>query len=87
MTATLTVRPSWREIASVATAPAHRGLGFAAALVRRLVGDALAAGDLPFLHVAPNNPAQKLYRRLGFVLRREIPVFAMQRGTTLAPVA
>jgi ribosomal protein S18 acetylase RimI-like enzyme len=38
------------------------------------MGQAFARGDVPFLHVRPENNAVELYRRLGFVTRRELTV-------------
>jgi ribosomal protein S18 acetylase RimI-like enzyme len=72
-----------REIGSVATLPSHRGQGLATALVARLVADALAAGERPFLHVAAANPAARVYRRLGFRREREVLFFALSRRATL----
>ena len=47
--------------------PRHRGRGTGTALLERLVADARAAG-LPALSlsVEPDNPALRLYRRVGF---------------------
>lgn len=47
----------------VAVAPEHRGCGVGAALVRR--AQALAGGDVK-LHCEHDNPARRLYERMGF---------------------
>ena len=54
------------ELSAIAVHPAARGCGLGAAIVASLVRAAIARGEVPFLHVFPNNPALQLYRRLGF---------------------
>ncbi len=64
--------PGWVEVSAVATHPDHRGQGLAGALVRRVVARALSRGERPFLHAsADNTGAIRLYRELGFSVRRE----------------
>lgn len=65
--------PGWREISTVCTAPEARGRGLAAQLVNATAQRIIARGDRAFLHVAASNPgALRLYRRLGFVIRRTV---------------
>jgi ribosomal protein S18 acetylase RimI-like enzyme len=64
--------PGWTEISAVCTAPAARGRGLAARLVREAAGRIVARGERPFLHVVADNTAFDLYRRLGFSVRREV---------------
>jgi ribosomal protein S18 acetylase RimI-like enzyme len=67
--------PGYVELSAICVHPDARGKGHAAALTQRLVWDVLAAGEVPFLHVRPDNkPAVALYRRLGFETRRELVV-------------
>lgn len=54
------------ELSAICTHPDARGRGLAARLTRALMCDALDRGDVPFLHVFPDNPAVGLYERLGF---------------------
>jgi ribosomal protein S18 acetylase RimI-like enzyme len=55
------------QIEDVATAPAHRGRGYASALVLRAVEEAVAAGhDLVFLTADDEDWPKELYARLGF---------------------
>lgn len=69
-----------REIGTVCTAPEHRGRGHASQLVRRLAAAAWAGGELPFLHVAESNlAAQRIYRRIGFSVRRDVTLRALRR--------
>lgn len=58
--------PGWTEISAVCTAPAARGHGHAARLVRALAARIRSRGERPFLHVAESNTAAiALYERLG----------------------
>jgi RimJ/RimL family protein N-acetyltransferase len=47
---------------------AHRGHGIGTALFAELIDEARATSGEINLHVEPNNPAQRLYTRLGFRL-------------------
>jgi ribosomal protein S18 acetylase RimI-like enzyme len=60
--------PGLREVSAVCTHPAHRGRGYAAQLIRHVLGCQAAAGLDSFLHVSDfNHGAIALYERLGFV--------------------
>jgi ribosomal protein S18 acetylase RimI-like enzyme len=55
------------QIEDVATLPAHRGRGYASAVVSAAAAAARAAGaDLVFLTADEKEPAKDIYRRLGF---------------------
>jgi len=58
--------PGHVELSAICVHPDARGRGLGAALTLRLARDALARGEVPFLHVFPDNPAAALYARLGF---------------------
>jgi ribosomal protein S18 acetylase RimI-like enzyme len=65
---------SWVEVSAVATHPDFRGQGLAARVVRGVVAAIRAEGRRAFLHSNPaNETAVNLYRRLGFVVRKEVP--------------
>ncbi len=67
------------EISAICTDADHRGRGLAAGLTRHLVAHIRQRGDEPFLHVAiENETAHRLYRRLGFVERREVVASILQ---------
>lgn len=66
--------PGHVELSGICVHPDARGQGHAARLTRTLMADAFARGDVPFLHVRPENQAAELYRRLGFVTRCELAV-------------
>jgi predicted GNAT family acetyltransferase len=65
--------PGFTEVSGVCTHPDHRGRGYAAGLMRRVVAAILARGETAFLHVyAANGGAIALYESLGFRLRRSV---------------
>lgn len=67
--------PGHVELSAICVHPEARGRGHAAGLVRRLMRLAFESGEVPFLHVRPDNkPAIDLYRHLGFEIRRELMV-------------
>ncbi len=64
--------PGWTEISAVATHPDHRGQGLGTVLVRAVMATVARRGERPFLHAASENTvAVRLYRELGFSVRRE----------------
>jgi ribosomal protein S18 acetylase RimI-like enzyme len=64
--------PGWTEISAVCTDPAHRGQGLATRLVRAVAAGIRRRGETPFLHTgASNSTAIRLYRSIGFELRRQ----------------
>jgi ribosomal protein S18 acetylase RimI-like enzyme len=67
--------PGYVELSAICVHPQARGRGHAVALTRRLMRLAFGRGDVPFLHVRPDNVgAVALYKRLGFETRRELVV-------------
>ena len=52
-----------------------RGLGYGERMLRALMGVAAAQSRSITLHVEPNNPAQRLYARLGFRLIEDRGVY------------
>ena len=67
--------PGHVELSAICVHPEARGKGYAAALTTRLIQRAFEDGEVPFLHVRPDNVgAVALYRRLGFETRRELVV-------------
>jgi predicted GNAT family acetyltransferase len=71
----------WHEISGVCTHPDAQGRGLAAGLMNRLIRRQLADGETPFLHVmSANAGAVRLYRRMGFRDRIEIPVRVLTRA-------
>ena len=67
--------PGHVELSAICVHPDGRGQGYAKTLTQALLKGVFDAGQIPFLHVRPDNVgAVKLYRRLGFEVRREIVV-------------
>jgi ribosomal protein S18 acetylase RimI-like enzyme len=54
------------RIMDIALAPGFRGRGIGGALLRSLIDEASASGRKLSIHVEVNNPARRLYERLGF---------------------
>ena len=69
----------YTEISAVCTHPDHTGKGYAVTLIRNQVQRILGLSRVPFLHVFLDNPAQHLYRKLGFKDRREMTVYVLQK--------
>jgi predicted GNAT family acetyltransferase len=71
----------YREISTICTHPDFQGRGYAGQLVSRLVNINLSEGNTPFLHVMHENErARSIYKSLGFVERRRMPLVVVQRA-------
>lgn len=57
------------RVVDIALLPEFRGRGVATALFEALFREARSAGRVVSIHVEQNNPARRLYERLGFVRR------------------
>ena len=67
--------PGYVELSAICAHPEARGRGYAIGLTLQLMRLAFDRGEVPFLHVRPDNAAAvALYRRLGFETRRELVV-------------
>jgi ribosomal protein S18 acetylase RimI-like enzyme len=68
------------EVSGICTHPDAQGRGLGRALTLAIVRRQLDRGELPFLHVMPENArALGLYRRLGFETEREVPLRVVSR--------
>lgn len=54
------------RIVDILLAPSHRGKGIGGRLLRQILAEADRSGSQVTLHVEAHNPADRLYRRLGF---------------------
>lgn len=73
--------PGWTEISAVCTSPEYRGQGLAGRLIRAVAAGIVARGETPFLHaLASNTNAVRLYRELGFELRRTVRFTQLERA-------
>jgi ribosomal protein S18 acetylase RimI-like enzyme len=73
--------PSQHRIIDIALLPAHRGSGYGEVLLRDLMDEATACGKAVSIHVEKNNPAMRLYRRLGFQTEEDKGVYDLMRWT------
>ncbi|MGH8582878.1 MAG: GNAT family N-acetyltransferase [Gammaproteobacteria bacterium] len=71
----LHVRPAEIRIMDIALLPAECGRGLGTRLLKALLGHAQSQQASVTLHVEPLNPAQRLYRRLGFRLNEDRGVY------------
>ena len=63
----------WGEISAVATHPDHRRRGLGELVVRAVAAGITGRGDVPVLHAADDNTgAIRLYRAMGFTVRRTV---------------
>lgn len=62
--------PGLVEVSGVCTHPGARGRGYAAHLMSVVIDEIERQGKVPFLHAFAENPAVRLYERLGFALRQ-----------------
>lgn len=70
-----------QEMSAICTHPDFNGRGYARRLTAMLTNDTFARGRIPFLHVSHGNPrAMRLYEQLGYVHRRDIGFWSLQRG-------
>lgn len=68
------------EVSAVCTHPEHTGHGYATNLILRQVENILAQSDIPFLHVRKENiTAIKLYKALGFSVRKEMFIYGIKK--------
>ena len=73
--------PGYVEISAIATHLDARGQGHASVLTRHLMKAIRARGEVPFLHVFPDNPALGLYEKLGFRTRTTLWVLWRKPAT------
>jgi ribosomal protein S18 acetylase RimI-like enzyme len=61
--------PGYVELSAICVHPDAQGQGLGAAMTLHVARAVFARGEVPFLHVWPDNPARALYARIGFRLR------------------
>jgi predicted GNAT family acetyltransferase len=70
----------YAEISAVCTDPNYVGRGYASALIQRQIRRMNESGQSPILHVATSNDrAIRLYRSLGFVIRKDMFVYIIKK--------
>ena len=65
------------RIMDIALAPPFRGRGIGTALLDALIAEAQASGRTLSIHVEADNPARRLYERLGFARAGEHGVYLL----------
>ncbi|MDE5441755.1 GNAT family N-acetyltransferase [Bradyrhizobium sp. CSA207] len=71
---------NFTEMTAVCVHPAHRGRGYAQALLAAVARQIEARGEIPFLHVFSSNAsAIALYQRQGMTIRRRLYVTALMK--------
>ena len=74
-----------QEMSAICTHPDFNGRGYARRLTAMLGNDTLQRGRMPFLHVSHENVrAKRMYERLGYRLRRNIPFWSLRREAAVA---
>ena len=73
--------PTRHSIIDIALLPECRGRGAGEMLLRDLMDEAAAAGKAVSTYVEKDNPAMRLYRRLGFVTEEDNGVYDLMRWT------
>jgi ribosomal protein S18 acetylase RimI-like enzyme len=73
--------PTQHRIIDIALLPDFRGRGFGEALLRDLMDEAAGCGKSVSIHVEKNNPAMRLYLRLGFETMEDKGVYDLMRWT------
>ena len=71
--------PGFIEVSAVCTHPDARGRGYAGILMSEVMRDIAAEGEVPFLHALAENPAVRLYEKLGFTHRRDFQLAVIKR--------
>lgn len=69
------------RLIDIALLPEHRGGGFGGAIMRRILAEGAASEKLVRIHVEHDNPAMRLYRRLGFEKIEEQGVYHLMEWT------
>ncbi|MBA4197597.1 MAG: GNAT family N-acetyltransferase [Chitinophaga sp.] len=67
------------EVSAVCTHTDFAGRGYATQLLQLQINMIQTVGKTPFLHVYPENPACKLYEKTGFVERKEMMVYLIEK--------
>jgi ribosomal protein S18 acetylase RimI-like enzyme len=62
----------YTEVSAVCTHPDYRGRGYSNALMSAVMAGIMNRGETPFLHVRTENPAWRLYQKMGFRVRAKL---------------
>ncbi len=73
------------RLIDIALLPESRGRGIGGAIMREILAEGEQAGKLVRIHVEHNNPAMRLYHRLGFEKIEEQGVYHLMEWTPPQP--
>jgi ribosomal protein S18 acetylase RimI-like enzyme len=68
------------EVSAVCTHPDFRGRGYSNALMSAVISGIIRRGETPFLHAKTDNPAVRLYEKLGFKVRAQLHLAVIKYG-------
>lgn len=75
------------RLVDISLVPRHRGRGLGTALLRGLLDEGQERGLPVTIHVEYNNPAMRLYRRLGFLLLEDRGIYHLMKWTPATAAA
>jgi ribosomal protein S18 acetylase RimI-like enzyme len=70
------------QIIDISLAPSARGQGVGGAILQDVLGQARRTGKAVSIHVEKNNPARRLYQRLGFEVAEDQGVYDLMRAVS-----
>lgn len=74
----------YTEISAICSHPDQNGKGYGRRIMYAVIRDITAAGNVPYLHVrADNTRAVELYKRLGFVIRRDMNFYVLRKSSSI----
>jgi len=73
------------RVIDIALLPQHRGAGIGRQLLEEVLAEGLAAKKTVAIHVERNNPALRLYTRLGFSILEDKGVYYYMEWSPAAP--
>lgn len=73
--------PGYEEVSAICTHLDHRGKGLGQKVTNFMLQRIISRGNTPFLHTESDNPAQQMYKKLGFEPRALLPVKVLVRTT------
>jgi ribosomal protein S18 acetylase RimI-like enzyme len=71
-------------IVDISLLPAFRGQGIGTSILQDLIARSISAGKSLIIHVEKNNPAKRLYHRLGFIETQDLGVYDLMVHQPLA---
>jgi len=73
------------RVVDIALLPQHRRSGIGGRLMREVLDEAARSGRVVRIHVERNNPAMRLYERLGFLVVDDLEVYLLMEWSSAEP--